>query len=134
MARSEQLSHECVATRRRGVLVVEDEILVRVTIADHLRGAGYTVVEAANAVEAFAVLASGAPVEIVFTDVQLGGAVDGLMLARWVHEHHPGIRVLVTSGKDDTAVSSGLIADGAFFSKPYSLEAVAARIQSLLEG
>jgi hypothetical protein len=69
---------------------------------------------------------------IVFTDVQLGGAVDGLMLAHWVHKHHPGIGVSVTSGKNDTAVSSGLITGDAFFPKP-SLEAVAARIQSLLE-
>lgn len=133
MARTEHLCQDCAATRRRGVLVVEDEILVRLTIADHLRGAGYEVVEAANATEAIAVFASGELVDIVFTDVQMPGAMDGLMLARWVHEHHPGIHVLVTSGKGDAAVSSGLVPDGAFFSKPYPLEAVATRIQSLLD-
>jgi DNA-binding NarL/FixJ family response regulator len=72
-------------------------------------------------------------VDVVFTDVQMPGAMDGLMLARWVQEHYPGTPVLVTSGKGGAAISSGVIADGAFFSKPYPLEAVANRIRSLLE-
>jgi CheY-like chemotaxis protein len=78
MARTEHLCQDCATTRRRGVLVVEDEILVRLTIADHLRGAGYEVVEAANATEAIAVFASGELVDVVFTDVQMPGAWTGL--------------------------------------------------------
>jgi hypothetical protein len=58
--------------------------------------------------------------------------MDGLMLVRWVDEHYPGIQVLVTSGKGDAALSSGLIPDHAFFSKPYALEEVVGRIYSLL--
>jgi CheY-like chemotaxis protein len=112
-------------------LVVEDEILVRLTIADCLRAAGYVVVEAANATEALAVLTSGEPVDVIFTDVRMPGAMDGLMLARWVHEHHSRIQVLVTSGNGDAAVSSGLIPDDTFFSKPYAVEEVAGRIRSL---
>jgi CheY-like chemotaxis protein len=133
MASSEYLSQESAATRRPAILVVEDEVLVRLTVADYLRGAGYGVVEAANATEALEVFASGEPVDVVFTDVQMPGDMDGLMLVRWVHEHHPGIQVLVTSGKGEAAVSSGLIPDGAFFSKPYPLEEVASRIHSFLE-
>ena len=131
MACCEHLSQECVETRRRVVLVVEDEILVRLTIADYLRGAGYSVVEAADAAEALAVFASGEPVDVIFTDVQMPGAMDGLMLMRWVHDHYPGTQVLVTSGKEDAA-STGLIAEDAFFSKPYPLEEVTSRIHSLL--
>jgi CheY-like chemotaxis protein len=122
-----------VATRRRGVLIVEDDILVRLTIADYIRGAGYAVFEAANAAEAVAVFASGERVDVVFTDVQMPGVMDGLMLARWVQEHHPSVQVLVTSGKGDADISSALMPDDAFYSKPYSLEAVADRIRSLLE-
>jgi CheY-like chemotaxis protein len=133
MSRSERLSQECVATRRWGVLIVEDDILVRLTIADYLRGAGYAVFEAANAAEAVAVFASGERVDVVFTDVQMPGVMDGLMLARWIQEHHPSVQVLVTSGKGDADTSSGLMPDDAFYSKPYSLEAVAHRIRSLLE-
>jgi len=103
------------ASPKRTVLVVEDDILVRLTIADHLRGAGYIVFEAPNAAEAAAVFASGERVDVVFTDVQMPGAMDGLMLARWVQEHYPGTPVLITSGKGGAAFSSGVIADGAFF-------------------
>jgi CheY-like chemotaxis protein len=133
MPSSEHLSQECAAARRRVVLVVDDEILVRLAIADYLRDAGYAVVEAADAAEALGVLASGKPVDAVFTDVQMPGIMDGLMLVHWVHEHYPATQVLVTSGKGDAAVSSGLIADDAFFSKPYALEKVANRIRSLLD-
>src|SRR5437588_579438 len=109
MSMSARQSQECVATRRRGVLIVEDDILVRLTIADYIRGAGYAVFEAANAAEAVAVFASGERVDVVFTDVQMPGVMDGLMLARWVQEHHPSVQVLVTSGKGDADISSGLM-------------------------
>jgi DNA-binding NarL/FixJ family response regulator len=79
------------------------------------------------------ILTSGAARAVVFTDVQMPGVMDGLMLARWVQEHHPSVQVLVTSGKGDADISSGLMPDDAFYSKPYSLEAVADRIRSLLE-
>src|SRR5262249_23105078 len=68
--------------------------------------------------EAITVFDSEQIVDVVFTDVQMPGAMDGLMLAHWVYEHHPGTKVLVTSGKGDAAVSSGLVAGDAFFSKP----------------
>jgi CheY-like chemotaxis protein len=119
--------------RQPVVLVVEDEVLVRSTIADYLRDARYTVIEAANADEALEVFASWERVDVVFTDVQMPGAMDGLMFVLWVHEHYPHVQVLVTSGKGDAALSSGFVADDAFFPKPYRLEAVAARIRSLVE-
>jgi CheY-like chemotaxis protein len=116
------------------VLLVEDDVLIRFTAAEYLRAGGHSVVEAANAAEAIEVLASGEAVDVVFTDVQMPGATDGLMLARWVRKHHQDIEVLVTSGKGHDAVSSGLIAHDAFFPKPYRLEAVAARIRSSAQG
>jgi DNA-binding response OmpR family regulator len=129
MASPESLQQECLVTPWPAVLVVEDEILVRVTVAGYLREAGYKVFEAVDAAEARDVFTSEA-VDVVFTDVQMPGAMDGLRLARWVREHHPETEVLVTSGKGDDAISSGLIARDAFFSKPYLLEAVAARIRA----
>jgi CheY-like chemotaxis protein len=133
MTRFEHLSPNCVAARPRSILVVEDEIIVRLAIASYLRDAGYRVVESSNAAEAIARFKSLEPVDVVFTDVQMPGTMDGLMLALWIHDHHPCVPVLATSGKGDAAVSSGLIARDAFFAKPYRPEAVAARIQSLLE-
>ncbi len=130
MASSEHLPQHHLAALPPAVLVVEDDILVRVTVAGYLRDAGYKVIEAADAGEAREVFASGEAVGVVFTDVQMPGAMDGLRLARWIREHYPRTEVLVTSGKVDDAVSSGLIARDAFFSKPYRLEAVAARIRA----
>jgi CheY-like chemotaxis protein len=116
------------------VLFVEDDVLVRLTAAEYLRAAGYRVIEAANAAEAIEIFASGEPVDGVFTDVQMPGAMDGLMLARWVRKHHPDIEVLVTSGKVDSASLAGLVAHDAFFPKPYRLETVAARIRASAQG
>jgi CheY-like chemotaxis protein len=132
MTRAERPSQECVATRRRAVLVVEDEILVRLTIADYLRG-GYAVFEAANAAEAVAVFASGKEVDIVFYrrgDARRNGWAHARALGQ---EYCSGTRVTVTSGKGDADISSRLIPDDAFNSKPYSFEAVATRVRSLLE-
>jgi CheY-like chemotaxis protein len=129
----ERLSSEYELSRQPVVLVVEHDVLVRLTIADYLRDARYEVIEAANAGEALEVFVSGKLVDVIFTDVQMPGAMDGLMLVLWVYEHHPHVQVLVTSGKGDAALSSGLIADDAFFAKPYRLEAVAARVHALLE-
>jgi CheY-like chemotaxis protein len=115
------------------VLVVEDDVLVRLTAADYLRETGYSVIEAANAAEALAVFASGQEVDVVFTDVQMPGAMDGLMLARWIRKYHPNTEVLVTSGKVDSADLAGRVAHDAFFAKPYRLEAVAARIRASVQ-
>jgi two-component system, response regulator PdtaR len=131
LSRDCELAHELA--RWPVILVVEDDVLVRLTIADYLRDARYAVIEAANANEALEVFASGERVDVVFTDVQMPGAMDGLMLVLWVYEHHPHVQVLVTSGNGDVAVSSGLVAGDAFFAKPYRLEAVGARIRSLVE-
>jgi DNA-binding NtrC family response regulator len=133
VANSEHQFPERAATRRRGVLVVEDEILLRLAIAGYLRGAGCAVFEAGTAAEAVEVIESGESVGIVFTDVQMPGPMDGLMLACWVHEHHPGVQVLVTSGKGDAAVPYQFIPEESFFAKPYPLETVANRILLLLE-
>jgi two-component system, response regulator PdtaR len=124
---------ESEAPRQAVVLVVEDDVLVRLAIADHLRDASCTVIEAGNAAEALEVFLAGEPVDVVFTDVQMPGPMNGLLLALWLYRHHPHVQVLVTSGKNDAAVSSGLVAQDLFFAKPYRLEAVAARIRSLME-
>jgi DNA-binding NtrC family response regulator len=119
--------------RRRVVLVVEDEVLVRVMIADYLRDVDFAVIEAANAADALGVLASGEPVDIVFSDMAMPGPIDGATLARWIHEHHPGIPVLLTSGNDDLVQSTGFISKDAFFPKPYALEDVASSVRRILE-
>jgi two-component system, response regulator PdtaR len=81
------------------VLLVEDEPLVRMTAADELEEAGFQVLEAANADIAIALLeARSDEVQVVFTDVNMPGSMDGLELAEQVHRRWPHILLLISSG------------------------------------
>ena len=108
-------------TRLETILIVEDEILVRMVIADYLRECGYRVIEAGNAAEAIKVLRSPERIDIVFSDVQMPGTMDGLRLVSLIRDRWPPIRLILTSGK---ALPAGetLPKDCTFIPKPYSLE------------
>lgn len=113
------------------VLVVEDQVLVRTAIAEFLRDRNYKVIEAANAAEALAIFHSGMFIEIMFSDLEMPGEMDGLMLARWVREHHREVHVLLTSGRAPSLEE--LAPDWSFFLKPYSFDQVADRIDVLCQ-
>ncbi|MFY9837796.1 MAG: response regulator [Xanthobacteraceae bacterium] len=105
------------------VLVVEDESLIRWNIADHLRQAGYTVVEAASGEEAVAICKSDTSIDIVFTDIHLIGSASGWDVAERVRADHPNVSVLYTSGK---SIDRGRCIPGsAFLAKPYRYDDVA---------
>ena len=117
------------------VLMVEDEVLVRLFAAEHLRDFGYRVIEAAAAAEAMAVLQAGVPVDILFSDVQMPGAVDGFALAQWVRQHHPRVTVILTSGHAAVAAKAdALCVAGGFLPKPYDPARLVAEIRRLLAG
>jgi CheY-like chemotaxis protein len=118
------------SAQRRTILVIEDEVLTRMLVADELRSCGFTVVEAQNADEAVAVLQSQAPVGLVFTDVQLPGSMDGLELAKRVRATHPELKVVIASG--NMKIENGAEVADAFFPKPYDLQRVIAFIEKLL--
>jgi CheY-like chemotaxis protein len=80
------------------VLVVEDNSFVRVIIADFLESAGFVVIQAIDGAAALLVLASGAEFHVLFTDVQMPGAIDGVGVAMRVREQRPGVPIVVTSG------------------------------------
>jgi CheY-like chemotaxis protein len=79
--------------------VTEDEIALRMLAAEVLAEAGFTVVEAAHADDA-PIMKSRA-VDVLFTDVQMPGSMDGLELARYVRRHWPRVAVLIASGNKD---------------------------------
>lgn len=116
--------------RSRTVLLVEDEVLVRLAAADTLRSAGYTVLEAASAEEAKELLATFADIAVIFSDIQIQGHVDGEELARFVRETYPALGILLTSGTADRPAGGEAIA---FVAKPYALEDVVKRIEALLK-
>ena len=114
----------------RTVLVVEDEVLIRLVLAETLRDAGYAVVEAANGEEAIAVLASSTALDAVLTDVNMPGSLDGVALGRHVRSTRPGLKVIMVSGQ--AAPAAAVDAADAFLSKPCEPGAVLAAIESLL--
>ena len=120
------------APRSVAVLVVEDEIMVRLMVADDLRDAGFVVIEAANADEALTVLRSSAPVDLVLTDIRMPGSLDGLALASAVRETWPDLKIIVASG-DFPAQPRPEIVD-ATFGKPYDIPRLIRRIKELLSG
>ncbi len=90
---------EAVASCHARVLVVEDEPLLRSFNTDMLTAAGFEVLEAADAAEALRLLESHDDIRVVFTDVEMPGALDGFELAHRIGVQWPGIGVLVTSGR-----------------------------------
>ncbi|HET9394519.1 MAG TPA: response regulator [Nitrospiraceae bacterium] len=112
------------------VLIVEDEIFLRSAVADFLRASGLHVIEAANASEALRVLASGADVDLVFSDVQMPGFINGVSLADWVSSERPSTRIILTTGNAERAWGSRN--DYIVLPKPYDHHDLEARIRSLL--
>lgn len=117
------------------ILVVEDDVLIRLAIADYLRDCGYTVYEAGNVVEAQSVFNAALQVDLVFSDVQMPGDIDGFGLARWLRTHHPDVSVILTSGVARLAADAADLCNQApFVEKPYDHGSIEQRIRSLLAG
>lgn len=103
------------------VLVVEDDYLLRLSATSLLRDNGCETLEAASADEALALLESGVAIDVVFTDVNMPGQIDGLELASAVRDRRPPIELIVTSGNSKTDKAN--LPEGAvFMAKPYSDE------------
>lgn len=100
------------------VLVVDDEPLIRMNAADMLMDAGWTAIEAADAAEALALLEAHPEVTVLFTDINMPGDMDGLDLARRVHDLRPDVHLIVTSGKMSPRRDE-LPGSGEFLGKPY---------------
>jgi two-component system, response regulator PdtaR len=112
------------------ILVVEDEVLLRMAVADQLRNVGYRVIEVADAQQALDALAHKFDVKLIVSDIQLPGALDGLGLARLVRATHPAIKIVLTSGRFGDA--DGSECDG-FFQKPYDANRLINHIGTLLD-
>ena len=120
--------------RSATVLVVEDEVLVRMALADYLQDCGFGVIEAANADEALAIVnAPSVRVDLVFSDVRMPGTMDGFGLANWIREHRKDLPVILTSGDvGPKNIVRNVFPGEAFFAKPYRLDNVAAQITQTL--
>jgi CheY-like chemotaxis protein len=113
------------------VLVVEDDLLLRMDAADIVRNAGFDVFEAGSADEAIAILEANPNIHLVFTDIQMPGAMDGLKLARFVKDRWPPIKIVATSGLLRVS-GNDLPAGGRFLPKPYTPAEVVQTLRDLL--
>jgi two-component system, response regulator PdtaR len=113
----------------RTILIVEDEALVRMVTADEFRGAGYVVIECANGDEAWELLISGVVVDLLFSDVQMPGRLDGLALALAARERFPTLPIIIASAHLPAVEAEDF---DAFLQKPFSFEAARHQVASLL--
>ncbi len=116
---------------RTTILVIEDEPLIRMAIADDLRDAGFHTLEAANADDALDILSTEASIGAIFTDIDLHGKLDGLSLAWIVRDRWPPIAIIITSGKG--RLDRSQMPDHAvFFPKPYNHRAIIQELARLV--
>lgn len=113
------------------VLIVEDEMLLRMRAVDMVEDAGFTPLEAVNADDALSILESRSDIELLFTDIQMPGSMNGLKLAHAVHERWPSIKIILVSGKL-TPTESDRPTDSRFFGKPIEAQQMIAELQAMI--
>jgi two-component sensor histidine kinase/CheY-like chemotaxis protein len=113
------------------VLIVEDEMVLRMRAVDIVEDAGFRSVEAVNADQAISILESRSDISLLFTDIQMPGSMDGLKLAHAVHDRWPAIKIILVSGQVKPS-DAERPADSRFFGKPLSVERMIAELQAMV--
>ena len=115
------------------ILVVEDDILVRMPIAQYLRDCGYKVIEASNSDEAMQVLLhQETSVDVVFSDIEMPGEVDGFGLTKWIRQHRPGLDVLLAGTVPRAVKNAKDLCEQGPVPKPYDVGVIHDHIRRLL--
>ena len=112
------------------VLVVEDEMLLRMLATDMVEDAGYMPLEAMDAAEAVVILEARSDIVLMCTDIQMPGQMDGVGLAHAVHERWPTIGIIVVSGLNPSNLD--LPPGSRFFSKPLNAGEVIAGMHGMI--
>jgi two-component system, response regulator PdtaR len=115
------------------VLLVEDQVMVRMSVSAHLRQCGYSVIETSTADEACQVLVAGVTADVLFTDICLPGSMDGIALARYTHFMLPQAKIVLGTAFDSLALGAAdLCHHDALLTKPYAYDRIASTIARLL--
>ena len=114
------------------VLVVEDEVLIRLHAVDSLTDAGFNVIEAADAAQAIEVLKTCDAVDLVFTDITLPGDLDGFGLVKWIRTQNPSLPIILTSGGHNAALAAERCKGEPFFEKPYDVIVLAKQMLAMI--
>jgi two-component sensor histidine kinase len=115
------------------VLVVEDEMILRMRAVDIVEDAGFNPVEAVNADQAISILESRSDISLLFTDIQMPGSIDGLKLAHAVHDRWPSIKIILVSGQVNPSETERP-ADSRFFGKPLGVDQMIAELRAMVGG
>ncbi|MEG3178892.1 response regulator [Sphingomonas sp. RB3P16] len=113
------------------ILVVDDEVLIRMVASDMLHEAGFRVVEACSADEAVTLLSTGANFDLIFSDVNMPGRIDGLGLAAFIKETYPDVPVIITSGVPENLLAP--VHPAAIIPKPYTASDLIRTIGQVLD-
>ncbi|MFQ5609173.1 MAG: PAS domain S-box protein [Woeseiaceae bacterium] len=118
------------------ILVVEDEERVRKFTERSLTNLGYTVLDAVNTSSALEILGEHGEIDLLLTDIVMPGEADGLALAKWVSEHCPGVRIVVTTGgvAGSSKADRNSVGKIPLLRKPYSQSDLAAIVRRVLDG
>jgi CheY-like chemotaxis protein len=115
-----------------GVLIVEDEPLIRLVALEAIEAAGFRAYAAANADDAIRILERQRNIRLVFTDINMPGSMDGIRLAHRVRDRWPLVQFIVTSAQlkfGEAELPRGSV----FVSKPYSPEQIVRKIEKMSE-
>lgn len=119
--------------RRAVILVVEDNAIIRMGAIDLVQSAGYEALDARDADEAIRILEARSDIDLVFTDVQMPGTMDGIKLSHYIRERWPPVKIMVASGMailEESSLPEGSL----FFPKPYSETTILDAMARILAG
>jgi two-component system, response regulator PdtaR len=114
------------------ILVVEDLVDLLSCVSDYFRNAGFDVVSTENSQDALVALDSGIPIDLVFTDVNMPGSMDGVGLAHCLSVNRPDMPVILTSGESQPDLARPT-SHRRFVRKPYGLDALQHIVRELIE-
>jgi CheY-like chemotaxis protein len=112
------------------ILVVETDIILRIAIAEYLRGCGLRVIEASSALEAKIVLQRGPAVDVLFADARVAGEEGGFALAQWTRRYRSSIAIVLTSSLANKSEAAAKLC-GQHHSAPPPASHLRSRIESM---
>lgn len=119
------------------ILLVEDEFLIRLIVAEELTESGFAVREAEDGEQAATLIAAAEPASftLLVTDIHMPGCVDGLEVARRLRARRPDVPVIYMTGRPGVLNSVGRLADNeVLLAKPFALSELMAVVRRLLDG
>lgn len=114
------------------ILVVEDEFLIRLTLVEALGDEGFEVVEAESGDAGLVALEADTSIQLLLTDIQLPGTLDGRGLAKRARESRPNLPIVYMTGRPDPAAEAGAAPNERYIAKPYTLADICKVVRDLL--